>query len=147
MTAIHPALPFETKRLRSKERRGSNQHDRHLSSAIILGPPPKPLLDRWFASITQHLTKDQLKAQAARQNCGKPGRRKGEPWTPRRRDRARSEPSLAPVPDEVLTALREARAARFERRSSRLMLLQALLLERRTLQKPSNHWRNRPNRT
>ena len=35
-------------------------------TAIILGPPPKPLLDRWFASITQHLTKDQLKAQAAR---------------------------------------------------------------------------------
>src|SRR6516225_166197 len=99
MTAIHPALPFETKRLRSKERRGSNQHDRHLSSAIIPGPPPKPLLDRWFASITQHLTKDQLKARAARQNCGKPGRRKGEPWTPRRRDRARSEPSLAPVPE------------------------------------------------
>ena len=44
-------------------------------SAIILGPPPKPLLDRWFASITQHLTKDQLKAPAARQNCGKHGRR------------------------------------------------------------------------
>jgi len=51
--------------------------------------------------ITQHLTKDQLKARAARQNCGKPGRRKGEPWTPRRRDRARSEPSLAPVPECV----------------------------------------------
>ena len=59
--------------------------------------------------ITQHLTKDQLKARAARQNCGKPGRRKGEPWTPRRRDRARSEPSLAPVPAEVLTPWRADR--------------------------------------
>ena len=52
------------------------------ASAIILGPPPKPLLDRSFASIRQHLTKDQLKARAARQNCGKPGRRKGEPTAP-----------------------------------------------------------------
>jgi hypothetical protein len=33
--------------------------------------------------ITQHLTKDPLKARAARQNCGKPGRRKCEPWTRR----------------------------------------------------------------
>ena len=90
-----------------KERRGSNQHDRHLSSAIILGPPPRPLLDRWFMSIRMHLTKDQLKARAARENCGKPGRRKGEPWTARDRNRARPKPSLAPVPAEVLRPLSE----------------------------------------
>ena len=47
-----------------KERRGSNQHDRHLSSAIILGPPPRPLLDRWFMSIRMHLTKGPVEGGA-----------------------------------------------------------------------------------
>jgi hypothetical protein len=47
----------------------------------------KSAVDRTnMIGITQHLTKDPLKARAARQNYGKPGRRKGEPWTPRRRD-------------------------------------------------------------
>lgn len=48
-------------------------HNRHLSSAIILSPPPKPLLDQWFAHFERHLTKDQLQAKANRENCGKPG--------------------------------------------------------------------------
>ncbi|MGB7914535.1 MAG: hypothetical protein WCF79_04475, partial [Rhodomicrobium sp.] len=29
---------------------------RHLSSAIIATPPPGPLLEKWFARITMHLT-------------------------------------------------------------------------------------------
>jgi len=41
-------------------------------------------------SRSQHLTKDQLAAKAAREACGK----RGEPWKPRRRNRKRAQPSL-----------------------------------------------------
>ncbi|MFY9876366.1 MAG: hypothetical protein WAL20_12105 [Rhodomicrobium sp.] len=34
----------------------ASQQDRHLSSAIIATPPPGPLLEKWFARITMHLT-------------------------------------------------------------------------------------------
>ncbi len=61
----------EQYRYSGKER--GNHHGRHLSSALILSPPPKPLLDRWFANIKQHLTKDQLRAKAAREACGRSG--------------------------------------------------------------------------
>ena len=58
----------EQYRYSGKER--GNHHDRHLSSALILSPPPKPLLDRWFANIKQHLTNDQLRAKAEPAVCG-----------------------------------------------------------------------------
>jgi hypothetical protein len=59
------------------------------------------MLTSFFSQFTPHLTKSQLAAKAARENCGKPGRRKGDLWTPRRRNRSRAKPSLAPVPAEV----------------------------------------------
>jgi|SRR5208337_1180956 len=76
----------EQYRYTGKEHNGSN----HAIGAIILPPPPKPLLDSWFGNIKQHLTAAQLKAKANRENWCKPGVRKGEPWTPRRRSGAAS---------------------------------------------------------
>jgi hypothetical protein len=46
------------------------------------------MLTSFFSQFTPHLTKSQLAAKAARENCGKPGRRKGDLWTPRRRNRS-----------------------------------------------------------
>jgi hypothetical protein len=34
------------------------------------------MLTSFFSQFTPHLTKSQLAAKAARENCGKPGRRK-----------------------------------------------------------------------
>ena len=56
---------FNEKTVR-KDRMGrgvQSEATRHLSSSIILPPPPKPLLDSFFASIRMHLTADQLKAR------------------------------------------------------------------------------------
>ena len=58
--------------------------------AIIAPPPTVSILTKFFASLGPlHLTKKQLAAKAACENCGRPGVRKGEPWTPRRRDHSR----------------------------------------------------------
>ena len=46
------------------------------TSSIILPPPPAHMLTSFFSQFTPHLTKSQLAAKAARENCGKPGRRK-----------------------------------------------------------------------
>ena len=79
-----------------KEHNNSN----HAIGAIILSPP-KPLLDRWFADIRQHLTKEQLRAKAAREACGRNGMREPvlDVTEPRRRkrSRARAQPSLPEV--------------------------------------------------
>jgi hypothetical protein len=99
------AIPLQY-RNDGKERLNSvNQGDRHISSRIILGPPPKPILDRWFANCERHLTADQLKAKAARESMSRPGVKKGDSWSPRRRERARAKPSLPSVPAEMCRML------------------------------------------
>src|SRR5271157_5230359 len=72
----------EQYRFTDKERGIASQQDPHFSSAIILPPLPAHMLASFFAQFTPHLTKAQLAARAARENCGRPGVRKGEPWTP-----------------------------------------------------------------
>jgi len=61
---------------------------------------PGPLLERFFASIKQHLTAKQPQAKAALEACGRVGVRKdGLEASPRRRRRsqARMRPSLPTV--------------------------------------------------
>jgi hypothetical protein len=43
-----------------ESRNGSN---RHLSSALMLPPPPTPILNRFFQRFERHLTQDQLRAR------------------------------------------------------------------------------------
>jgi hypothetical protein len=58
------------------------------------------MLTAFFMSLgPMHLAADQRHAQQMRANCGRG--RKCEPWTQRRRNRARAKPSLAPVPECV----------------------------------------------
>jgi hypothetical protein len=78
--------------------------DRYLSAAIILPPPPVSLITAFLLGIfgPQHLTEKQLAAKAARQACGRPGRRKGDcltsvDRTQTRPSRARQKPSLPPL--------------------------------------------------
>lgn len=52
----------------------------HACGAIIAAPPPVSMLTKFFASLGPlHLTKSQLAANAARENCGRPGHKKGQP--------------------------------------------------------------------
>ena len=41
------------------------------------GDHPAALRERWLSMIEPHLTKDQLRAQANREKCGRPGAKKG----------------------------------------------------------------------
>ena len=100
----------EQYRFTDKERGIASQQDPHFSSAIILPPPPAHMLASFFAQFTPHLTKAQLAARAARENCGRPGVRKGEPWTPPAANRSRAKPSLAPVPAGIQAPHGRARA-------------------------------------
>ncbi|MGA7323641.1 MAG: hypothetical protein WBX25_03960 [Rhodomicrobium sp.] len=46
---------------------GTSSHSgEHLNGAIILPPPPPAMLEAFFASIKQHLTKDQINADFSR---------------------------------------------------------------------------------
>jgi len=68
--------------------------DKITRAAIILPPPPAPLLIQFFASITPHLTAKQLRARTC---YGRPGVRRDllRP-SPRKRSKARAKPSLPP---------------------------------------------------
>jgi hypothetical protein len=80
----------EQYRWTGKERKGQD----HQGAAIILPPPPAPLLIQFFASITPHLTAKQLRARTC---YGRPGvRRDLSQPSPRKRSRARAKPSLPP---------------------------------------------------
>ena len=86
-------------RYTGRERKASNVPD----GAIILPPPAAPLLQRWLEMVCErHLTQDQLQSRAVRENCGRPGVKKGDSWSPLRRERNRtrakpSKPSLPPA--------------------------------------------------
>ena len=58
---------------------------RHLSSAIILPPPPRIMLERFFENIfaARHVSIRQL-------NMKHKPRKKGEPWSSLRRERSRA---------------------------------------------------------
>ena len=74
-----------------ESRNGSN---RHLSSALMLPPPPKPILDRFFQRFERHLTQDQLRVR----NKFVSNRVERVPAAPSKRKRAK--PSLA-LPSEL----------------------------------------------
>ena len=78
-----------------ESRNGSN---RHLSSALMLPPPPKPILDRFFQRFERHLTQDQLRAR----NKFVSNRVERAPAAPppSKRKRKRAKPSLA-LPSEL----------------------------------------------
>ena len=78
-------------RSRAKAMASRNSHNH-------LPPPPGPLLERFFASIKQHLTAKQPQAKAAREACGRVAA-SGLEASPRRRRRsqARMRPSLPTV--------------------------------------------------
>ena len=64
---------------------GKDHSPSNLSYGAIIAPSPSDGLLKKFlrffdrVSATQHLTEKQKAAQAARQNCGRPGARKGAP--------------------------------------------------------------------
>jgi len=67
-----------------------------------LPPPPRQILERFFAAVSakMHLTQAQLKAKAAREACAHKGRKpafNGE-LPRRRRNRKRSQPNLPLLP-------------------------------------------------
>ena len=89
----YQAIP-EQYRNTGKDRRSGT---RHISSAIIAPPPPRCLMDRFFASIRMHLTEKQLKAKLAHGNRVMVHK----PFVPPPSKRRRNKPSLASVPAEI----------------------------------------------
>ena len=80
-----------------ESRNGSN---RHLSSALMLPPPPKPILDRFFQRFERHLTQDQLRAR----NKFVSNRVERVPAAPPPSKRKRAKPSLASPSELPATA-------------------------------------------
>jgi hypothetical protein len=78
-----------------ESRNGSN---RHLSSALMLPPPAKSILDKFFQRFERHLTQDQLRAR----NKFVSNRVERAPAAPppSKRNRKRAKPSLA-LPSEL----------------------------------------------
>jgi hypothetical protein len=80
-----------------ESRNGSN---RHLSSALILPPPPKPILDRFFQRFERHLTQDQPRAR----NKFVSNRVERVPAAPPPSKRKRAKPSLTSPSELPATA-------------------------------------------
>lgn len=63
------------------------------AAAIFAPPPPKCLLDRFFAAIQPHLTEKQKHVQAARAACGRRSDLPAAGAPPKKPGRARRRPS------------------------------------------------------
>ncbi len=119
---------FNEKTTRTDRRGRSIQPEanRHLSSAIILPVPPKPLC-RWFWCFERHITEQQKAAKYAPRNG-----RHVQHTPPQQRDHRRATPSLPslspppPLPPPSL-ALTVSSFAEYSAKCKELLLRQTLL--------------------